>query len=154
VLTGGRAGQGEPDNRIRTVPTMNDAAHQSEPLPVWVVVADAAGQLTVPCQAVGITAHRVLLVAATDDVDVFVAAAERFGVTVPPRRRGDLLPAGVVQAVSEPIVGTARERPSRLLARCGDGRDGAVLVDGDLVVPWVDLGDLTALATEVARTAA
>lgn len=153
MLTGGWGGQGEPDKRTRTVPTMNDAAHQSEPLPVWVVVADAAGQLTVPCQAAGITAHRVLLVAATDDVDVFVAAAERFGVTISPRRR-DLLPAGVVQAVSEPIVGTARERPSRLLARCGDGRDGAVLVDGDLVVPWVDLGDLTALATKVARTAA
>lgn|GEM_PF-1135004 len=154
MLTGRLVGQGEPDKGARTVPAMNSAVRQSEPLPVWVVVADTTGRLAAPCQAVGITAHRALLVAATDDVDAFVAAAARFGVTVPSRRRGDLLPAGVVQAVFDPIVGTARERPGRLLARCGDGRDGAVLVDGDLVVPWVDLGDLTALAAEAARTAA
>lgn len=153
MLTGRLVGQGELDKVARTVPAMNDAVRQSEPLPVWVVVADTTGRLAAPCQAAGITAHRALLVAATDDVDAFVSAVARFGVTVP-SRRGDLLPAGVVQAVFEPIVGTARERPGRLLARCGDGRDGAVLVDGDLVVPWADLGDLAALAAEVARTAA
>ncbi|CAG7636586.1 hypothetical protein E143388_07809 [Rhodococcus opacus] len=131
------------------MPAMNDAVRQSDLLPVGVVVADTTGPLTTPCRDAGITAHRALLVAATDDVDAFFAAVARFGVTVPSRRRDDL-PAGVVQAVFEPIVGTARERAGRLLARCGDGRDGAILVDGEPVVPWADLGDLSALAVDQA----
>ena len=46
----------------------------------------------------------------------------------------------------------------KALQNIADGTDGdessRVLVDGDLVVPWADLGDLTALAAEAARTAA
>lgn len=136
------------DNSAPTVRDMNNAVRQPEPLPVWVFVADTTGRLAAPCMDAGITAHRALLVAATDDVDVFVAAVARFGVTLPARRKGDRVPAGVVQAVFEPIVGTARARAGHLLARCGDGRDGAVLVDGEPVVPWADLGDLRLLAAD------
>ncbi|MHA4854217.1 hypothetical protein L1080_032445 [Rhodococcus sp. MSC1_016] len=101
-----------------------------------------------PHCAAGITAHRALLVAATDDVDAFFAAVVRFGVTVPSRRRDDLLPAGVVQAVFEPIVGTARERAGR----CSPDAVMAVtvrsVVDGGLVVPWADLEELGMIGLE------
>ncbi|MDH6284057.1 hypothetical protein [Prescottella agglutinans] len=125
---------------------MNDAVRQSGPTPVWVLAVDATGQLAGPCQAAGITARRALLVAATDDVDTFITAVERYGVAAPTKRKGDVLPAGVVQAVAESIVEPVRARAGRLLARCGDGSDGAIVVDGELRVPWADLGALVDLA--------
>ena len=134
------------ENLRRTVRGMNDAVRQSGPTPVWVLAVDATGRLAGPCQDAGITSRRALLIAATDDVDVFTSAVERYGVPAPTKRKGDLLPAGVVQAVAESIVEPVRSRPGRLLARCGDGTDGAVVVDGELRVPWADLGALVDLA--------
>lgn len=133
------------ENPRRTVRGMNDAVRQSGPMPVWVLAVDATGRLAGPCQDAGITSRRALLIAATDDVDLFASAVERYGVQVPSRRRGDLLPAGVVQAAAESIVEPVRAHPGRLLARCGDGTDGAILVDGEQRVPWADLGALVDL---------
>lgn len=133
-------------NLSPTVVGMNTAVRQKGPTPVWVVAVDATGRLAGPCRDAGITARRALLIAATDDVDLFASAVERYGVPMQARRRGDLLPPGVVQAAAESIVDPVRARPGRLLARCGDGSDGAIVVDGELKVPWADLGAVADLA--------
>ena len=133
-------------NLSPTVGGMNDAVLQKGPIPVWVLAVDATGRLAGPCRDAGITARRALLIAATDDVDMFASAAERYGVQMQARRRGDLLPPGVVQAAAESIVDPVRAHPGRLLARCGYGTDGAIVVDGELKVPWADLGALVDLA--------
>jgi hypothetical protein len=66
-----------------------------------------------------------------------------WGVDVPAAKAG-AIPNCVVKAVFEPLVESVRVRVGRLLARCGDGTDGAIVIDGELRVPWVDLGDLAA----------
>lgn len=109
--------------------------------PVWVFIADQNSRLAPLCIEAGITSRQLLVTAATQSPWPFIAAMKTWRIEVPPSKAG-AIPNGVVKAVFEPLVDSVRVRVGRLLARCGDGTDGAIVIDGELRVPWVDLGDL------------